>query len=365
MSPRTQALLISLALIVGLGGWYSSRPGEFALFSPGPTVNLLGKYDGEQIVQVEGRKSFRDDGALRLVTIRTSRPEDRVGLFRAMQGWANPEVAVYPYRGIYRPTDTNESTREQSAQAMTSSQDAAVAAALGELGIDYDTAVGVAGISPEGPSDGVLREGDRIVSVAGTPASDTQAVVRTVQEKTPGTTVDVVVRRGDREVTRKVTTAPLGDSGAEAEQSRIGVTIQQVFDFPFDVEVALDETIGGPSAGMMFALSIIDVLTPGSLTGGKAIAGTGEIDPEGRVGSIGGVQQKIVGAQEDGAGLFLVPADNCDEAAAGHWDPETMRLARVATLEEAMQVVDRWVADPDAELPTCEPSSRNPVRTSR
>jgi PDZ domain-containing protein len=316
-------------------------------------VNLLGKFEGKQILDVTGHAVHRDDGELRLVTIRTSRPEDRVGLFRAIQGWANPEVDVYPYDGIYAPDDTNESTKEQSAQQMTSSQDAATAAALTELGIDYDTRVAIADVAEGGPSDGTLRTGDVILSAAGQSADSLVDVVETIKAKEPGSQVEVVVRRGERQLTRTLTTAPVGESGEEAKQSRIGVSIQQTFDFPFDVKVTLDEAIGGPSAGMMFALSIIDVLTPGSMTGGRVIAGTGEISPEGQIGSIGGVQQKIIGAQHDEARLFLVPAENCAEAVEADYDPEKIRLARVATLEDAVDVIQTWVANPDAPLPAC------------
>ncbi|RYE75967.1 MAG: PDZ domain-containing protein [Myxococcales bacterium] len=268
MSPRTQALFLSLFLIAGLGRWYSVRPGEFTIFSPGPTVNLLGTYDGQQILNVKGHKVYRDDGQLRLVTIRTSRPEDRVGLFRAVQGWVNPDVDVYPYDGIYRPDDTNDSTREQSVQQMTNSQDAATAAALTELGIDYETDVEVADV-PAGPSQGKLRKGDVLLSIDGVRTTGSEKLVETIKAKKPGSQVEVVVRRGDRELSHTITTAPVGESGDEAKQSRIGVSIQQGFDFPLDVKVTLDEAIGGPSAGMMFALSIIDILTPGSMMDGK------------------------------------------------------------------------------------------------
>lgn len=363
MSQRTQALVISLALLIGLVGWYSSRPGEFALFSPGPTVNLLGTYDGKQIIAIDGRKTYRDDGELRLVTIRTTRPEDRVGLVRALQAWADPDVDVYPYRGIYDPEDTNDSTREQSAQQMTSSQNAAVAAALTQLGIDYRTQVGITTVDPTGPSDGVLRPGDRLVSVAGAPARSTRQVVQRIKGLAPGTEVELVITRGERRLTRTVTTAPSTTTGPGAKQSRIGVGIEPTFDFPLEVTINLDEAIGGPSAGMMFALSIVDLLTPGSLTGGRDIAGTGEIDPQGRVGSIGGVQQKISGAQADGARLFLVPEENCAEAVQGSFDPDRITLARVATLEEAVDAIESWVADPEAELPSCRQTSSDSVRT--
>ena len=103
----------------------------------------------------------------------------------------------------------------------------------------------------------------------------------------------------------------------------------------------------------MFALGIYDVLTPGSLTDGKVIAGTGEIDADGNVRPIGGIQQKLVGAQDDGAELFLVPADNCAEALDGNYDPDKMRLVKVTTIEQALDEVQAWVKDPDAKLARC------------
>ena len=119
------------------------------------------------------------------------------------------------------------------------------------------------------------------------------------------------------------------------------------------MKLNIDENIGGPSGGLMFALGIYDVLTPGSLTDGKVIAGTGEIDAQGKVGPIGGIQQKLVGAQDDGAELFLVPADNCAEALDGNYDPDKMRLVKVSTMEQALDEVQAWVKDPDAKLTRC------------
>lgn len=353
MLPRTQAFLISLALIVGLGGWFTTRPGDFSLFSPGPTVDLLASEGGEPIIDIEGRKTYRDDGELRLVTIRTTRPEDKVGLWRAIQGWLDPDVDVYPYAGLYNEQDTNESNREALAQQMTSSQDAALAAALTELGIEFGQHVEVMGVKEGGPSDGVLKQGDRVVSVQGKPVNSTSAMVEQIQGIEPGTEVEIVVRRGGAERTFTVTTAPAGPEGEDARKSIVGVTIGEEFDFPVDLEVGISDAIGGPSAGMMFALTIVDVLTPGSLTGGKVIAGTGEISVEGEVGSIGGVRQKIAGAEADGAELFLVPAANCDEAVLADYDEDKIQLVRVATLDEATAAIKAWVQDPEAELPQC------------
>jgi Lon-like protease len=102
----------------------------------------------------------------------------------------------------------------------------------------------------------------------------------------------------------------------------------------------------------MMSLAIYDTLTPGSLTGGADIAGTGTITPAGKVGPIGGIQQKIAAARDAGAELFLVPADNCD--GIGGVDPGDMRLAKATTMDGAVKTLDDWVADPDAVLPSCE-----------
>jgi PDZ domain-containing protein len=119
------------------------------------------------------------------------------------------------------------------------------------------------------------------------------------------------------------------------------------------VKVQLPGTVGGPSAGMMFALAIYDVLTPGSLTGGKVIAGSGEISPDGTVGPIGGIGQKLPAAERDRARLFLVAADNCAEALRSHYDPDKMRLVKVEKLADAIKDVEAWRDNPDANLPRC------------
>jgi Lon-like protease len=130
----------------------------------------------------------------------------------------------------------------------------------------------------------------------------------------------------------------------------VGIQLQVVHHFPFQVSINIPD-IGGPSAGLMFALSIYDLLTPGALTGGHAVAGTGEIDDQGHVGPIGGIQQKIAGARRDGAQLFLVPPANCADAITAH--NGSMRLAKAATLADAVAEVKAWSANHDAPLTPC------------
>lgn len=353
---RTIALLTALGLLV-VTGWLALRADvPYVTFSPGPTVNVLGERTGgagdEPIIEVEGRESFRDDGGLRLVTVVPSGPDSKVDLLSLVRGWADPSVNVYPFETVYAPQDTRASVREESAAQMTSSQDNAVAAALGALDIGFDAGVGVSLVDPEGPAADRLRAQDQVLSVEGEPVSSVKGLVRQVKSQPVGSSVDFELQRGGETVSAQVPTVAAEDG--EGSAVRIGVG-ECCYDFPFDVNLNINPNIGGPSAGLMFALGIYDVLTPGSLTDGRTIAGTGTIDPEGQVGPIGGIQQKLVGAQDDGAELFLVPGENCAEALGGAYDPEQLRLVRVDTLSEAIEDVERWVADPDAELTGCEP----------
>ena len=163
-----------------------------------------------------------------------------------------------------------------------------------------------------------------------------------------------MVLRDGKEVTVPVTTKEVaGEDGEKRRQ--IGIQLGVGFIFPFTVSVKISENIGGPSAGLMFALAIYDTLTPGSLTGGAELAGTGELDSEGVVGPIGGIQQKIAGARDAGVDLFLVPEENCADALGA--DNGDMRLVRATSFEQALGPVETWVEDHDAKLPRCEDAS--------
>jgi PDZ domain-containing protein len=201
------------------------------------------------------------------------------------------------------------------------------------------------------PADGALAVRDLFVAVDGKalPADVQQAsdqLRAAIKATPPGKQVTFTVLRDGKEVDVPVTPEP-GDDGTP----QVGIQLGQGYRFPFQVSVTIDPRIGGPSAGLMFSLAIYDTLTPGSLTDGGRVAGTGEIEPDGTVGAIGGIQQKIVGARHDGAQLFLVPADNCDDArGAANGD---MRLVRVDTFQTALTAVQDWASDRDADLPSC------------
>jgi PDZ domain-containing protein len=350
MRRRTWAGLLAVVLVIGLSAFASRKPVPYATFSPGPTVNVLGKSGKSEIITVGGRTSYRDDGGLRLTTVIASGAGEKISIAQLVTAWLDPDRAVYPYEAVHAPTDTQESVREESAVQMVSSQDNAVAAALGALDIAFKSAVKVAQVEKDGPADGQLEAGDLVLSVNGKDVTTLDQLTGSIRPLPVGSEVSVKVRRDGKELVKrmKTTTSP-----QDKKLSALRVSIAPSYEFPFEVDLNLDENIGGPSGGLMFALGIYDVLTPGSLTNGKVIAGTGEIDAQGKVGEIGGIQQKLVGAQDDGARLFLVPEGNCADALRGHYDPDKLRLVKVTTLDEAIGDVKAWTKDPDAKLARC------------
>lgn len=232
---------------------------------------------------------------------------------------------------------------------MTSSQEAATAAALGELSIPVATTLKVSQVDSRSPAASVIKGGDVILGVNGQRADTLEALRSALGQVPAGESVTVRISRGgtEREVTTKTTT---GDGG----RTVLGVFLDPRFRFPFQVKIQI-ENIGGPSAGMMFALGIIDVLTPGDLTGGKTIAGTGTIDSDGTVGPIGGIEQKLVGARDAGARWFLAPAGNCSSV-VGHV-PRGMQVVRVSTLAQARSAVEAIASGTGTgALPRCTAS---------
>jgi PDZ domain-containing protein len=350
MSRRTGAGLVALGLIAVLVTLAATRPVDYVTFRPGPTMNVLGTYDGKTIINVDGHKSYRDDGGLRMVTVYPSNPDSNLSLFEMVRGWADPDTAVLPRDAVYGKDETEKSVHDEAAVQMSSSQDNATAAALAALDVGFRSEVAVGEVSKDGAAAGTLKKGDVILAVDGRPVSDPAKLIATIRAITPGTQTRLTIRRNGTKQDVTITTKA---DPKEKSASRIGIEIQPKFVFPFKVKVQLPESVGGPSAGMMFALGIYDVLTPGSLTGGKEIAGSGEITSAGVVGPIGGIGQKLPAAQRDGARLFLVARENCAEAVRSHYDPDKMRLVKVHTLEEAIKDVEAWRDNPDVTLPRC------------
>jgi Lon-like protease len=227
---------------------------------------------------------------------------------------------------------------------MAGSQSVATATALRAIGTAVPEMVVIAGVPDDSPSKGAFEADDVLVSIDGEPASSSDAVRAAVQRHQPGDSFPVVVRRDGKEQT---VTAKTGEVDG---RTVMGVGLRLDYDLPVDVTLRTGN-VGGPSAGLMFSLAIYDALTPGELTGGKNIAGTGTMDDAGTVGPIGGIRQKLVGARRAGADYFLAPADNCDDVVGNV--PDGLTVVKVATFDEGRAAVRDIGTGKAASLPTC------------
>ncbi|WP_322768045.1 PDZ domain-containing protein [Frankia sp. Cr1] len=347
MARRIQTLLVAsvLALVlVVMGLWL---PVPFVMLSPGPVTDTLGRPDGKPLIEIVGRKTYPTSGNLDLTTVEEV---PKLSALDAVRGWFDGDRAVVPRELVQPPGTSDEQVRQENTAAMIDSQDQATSAALGELGITpTGTSVVVHEIiDASSPAAGKLRAGDVIVAVDGVAVTTPQQLQEAVLRVRPGQPVTISFSRdGDAPTQTSITTAAArNDPGRPV----IGITTTEKQHYPFTVEIKLTD-VGGPSAGLMFALGIIDLLTPGQLTGGRTIAGTGTIDASGTVGPIGGIQQKLLGARRSGAVVFLVPAANCPDARESA--PAGLRLVRVETLKGAIDDLNALADSPQAPVPGC------------
>ena len=318
-------------------------PVPYVILGPGPTLNTLGAYSGQPVLKITGHQTYPTTGNLNMVTVSyQGGPGTDMNVFQALRAWLDPSEAVVPETELFPTGQTAQQTQAQDTEEMTGSQQTATAAALTALHIPYQTVVTVISTVPGYPASKVLKAGDVIKAVDGK-AVDGQTPLSTMITAYPvGTVLTLTVLRGGSTLTIPVA------SKASAGGAIIGVNAQEQYKFPFQVSISVG-SIGGPSAGMMFALGIIDKITPDNLTGGKFIAGTGEITAAGQVQPIGGIQQKMVGARSAGATIFLTPAGNCSDTTGAV--PAGLRLVKVSTLSQAMSDLEAIKAG--KPVPSC------------
>jgi len=324
-------------------------PAPFVIEAPGPTFNTVGKHDGQELRGTSGARTCPSESVLDLATVYVSGgPNSDVNVLRVLGAWLDPADTVLPADALYPHHVSAEDVDESNSAAMTSSQDDAVAAALTHLDRDYDMHLVVRGTVPGGPADGVLEDGDVLRTVDGAAIGSLEGLKEALDAGGEQGVVLGLERDG------AVQDVPVGTEPDEASGRRqLGVFLVPEYDFPVDVEFELDQ-VGGPSAGMMFALGIVDELTPGSLAADRHVAGTGTITPEGDVGPIGGIRQKLEGAAAAGAEVFLAPQGNCAEV-QGHV-PEGLTVVSVATLDDAVAAAQAAGRGEDlSALPACGP----------
>lgn len=346
MSRRSLTLLIAsvgtaVAIAVSV-----LVPVPYVILGPGPTLNTLGKdSSGQPLITISGHPSYPTTGHLNLVTVSYQGcAGNRFNIFTALVAWLNPHQAVVPEGEICPAGQTQKQTQEQDTQEMTSSQSTATAAALTQLHIPYTTEVVVVQLQKGFPADGVLKAGDVIAKVDGQPVTSQGGLTRLIYAHPAGSTLTLTVIRDGQSRQVEVGTRQSGGHPV------MGVQIQEQYKFPFEVKISVGD-IGGPSAGMMFSLGIIDKLTKLDLTAGRFIAGTGEITARGQVQPIGGIQQKMVGARNAGATIFLTPASNCADTKGAV--PKGLRLVKVSTLNQAVTYLEALKSGHPDSVPSC------------
>jgi PDZ domain-containing protein len=327
VNRRTWTTVASGLLALALGVLGATLPVPLVALGPGPTFDTLGDVDGSPVVNVEGQPVYPTSGHLNMTTVSVT---DRLTMFSALGFWASANSQVVPREPVF-PSDMSQvEIQQQNTAQFASSEANAESAAVAELQLPAD--VVVAGLVPDTAASAVLQPGDQLLVVAGQPVNAVRDVSAALTATHPGDTIGVSYRRGGEERSADI----LLGASPDREQGLLGVVLSGVLR-DGDITISLGG-IGGPSAGLMFALAVVDKMTPGDLAGDRFIAGTGAIDATGVVSAINGVPFKMRKAQDAGATVFLVPDANCQEAAATN--PGALQLVRVRALHDAVVALD-------------------------
>jgi len=349
LSARGTLLSVSSFTAILLAALLGIVHVPYVALSPGPVVDVIaGDDDDEALITIAGTETYPTDGELDLTTVSLrGGPGLEMSLGELLIDWLDPDVNVVPRELYYPPEQSQAEADEQSAAEMTGSQTNAKVAALTELGIDVPATVTttIESISGGVPAADVLRVGDVVTSVNGADIADFTALQQAIRALPAEADVTIGITRSGDPMT--VTTRTVDSEGTTV----LGVSPHVDHEFPFSIDIAIDD-VGGPSAGTMFALGIIDQLTPGAMTGGEHIAGTGAIAADGTVQQIGGLRQKVLGSEADGATWFLAPREECSQVAGA--TPDGITVIPISTLHEAREAVEAIGAGDGSTLATCD-----------
>ncbi|WP_041782689.1 YlbL family protein [Mycolicibacterium chubuense] len=325
MNRRIWTLIVALVPILIFGVLATTVTVPYVALGPGPTFNTLGEVDGKQVVDIKGTELHPVTGHLNMTTVSQM---DGMTLGQALIFWASGQDQLIPRDLVYPPDKSKQEVDDANTKDFRQSEDSAEYAALDYL--KYPMAVTVQQVDDKGPSKGKLQAGDAIDGVNNKPIANLDQFQDALKNTKPGDAIVIDYRRKN---------APAGTvditlgSHPGRTQGFLGVSVLDAPWAPFTVDFNL-ANVGGPSAGLMFSLAVVDKLTTGDLNGSKFVAGTGTIRGDGKVGSIGGITHKIVAAKDAGATVFLVPTDNCDEAKTA--DEKGIELLKVDTLSQAI-----------------------------
>jgi PDZ domain-containing protein len=326
-------------------------PAQYAIEGPGPTFDTLSTVDEAPLVEIEGATTYQSSGELRLTTVSVSNASSqRFTLGAVIEGFFSPARTVQPVEAVLGTTEDQKASEERSAQQWISSQESATVSALEALGHEVPATISVVEVSDESNAKGKLEVGDVLKAADGEDLVSYTDLSNYLAARQPGDTVALTVLRQGEEET--VSFDFIDVEGA----ARMGISVDPQFHPTIDVTVAIDK-VGGPSAGMMFALAIMDQLTPADELNGAQVAGTGVIDVDGQVFPIGGIAHKMWGARDAGADSFLAPVENCNEV-VGHI-PAGLDVYAVDTLDDAYAAIVAIGNNDTSALSRCSVDNNN------
>lgn len=255
---------------------------------------------------------------------------NRLSLLEAIGYGISPRADLISLSSVRRPGETAEEYRTRNLQSMDVSVHTSIVVALDRLGYELDDAeIVVSGILEDVPADSDLDPGDVILGVEDTTLQRADDLVEYIAGRQPGDTLKLEIMRDDETIDAKVELTSREDDPSAA---MLGITVQEMVDPPLDIDIETDK-VGGTSAGLMNAIAIMDLLSPGNMVNGHTVAGTGTLDLDGNVGTIGGIRQKVVAAKEVGAEFVIVPRGNLEEAETASVD---IKLVPVDTIDDAL-----------------------------
>lgn len=346
MAKQSVTTLVSAVMFVALAAGIAFVPVPFVTWSPGSTYDVLGETGESRAVSLTGAKTFPTDGKLLMTTVSVTKVDSRMSLSRAVMSYFQPDRDVLPRDAIYPPGKSSDEVKASDIAMMDTSKHDAVVAALRAANIPVTEMPMVEGVVAAGPSNGQLEPGDLIERVDAQAVHSQEDVRGMVRDRQVGDTVTFDVLRDGRPVKATVTSI---SSAQDRRVPAVGITLATGYRYAPTVSYHIDRSVVGPSAGLAFALAIYDQLTPGSLVAGRTVAVTGEIRPTGEVTSVGGVREKIAGAKNAGASVFLVPETNCSEVP----DEPAVKVVKVANMADAIESLTKLAESEEAKVPVC------------
>ena len=295
----------------------------FFLYVPGPVRDV------ERLVRVDDAKTYSSEGQLFLTTVSI---DTSVTFADVLKAAVDPHMDVVMKEDVTQGLTLRE-VREQAEADMRASKQAARQTAFAALGIPAGEGARIIETVADSPAFTVLEKGDRVVAIDGGTVSTACDVQQVIGERRPGDVVRITILRDGRRRTIPIETV---ENPAQAGLAFVGISMADVPGDSVEVDFKTGD-IAGPSAGLMFSLALYDRLTPDDLTNGRKIAGTGEIYCGGAVGPIGGIEEKVAGAEREGAEIFLAPELNYEAARDAAGDIE---VVAIGTFSDAVDYLE-------------------------